>query len=376
MKKKIGIVTFNDAFNYGAFLQEYALQKYLRINDFQAEVINYQNNKFGQLYRFANNPIRRKGLKNKLKIVYNMVFRPNTYVARLNKNKKFIKCCEQEIVFSERFESYNNQIESYYDYFIAGSDQVWNVRMTNYNFFYLLDFIKDPRKKLSYAASFGRVEFDDNDYEVFKQYIGQFSSVLVREKSGCELLDKKCGISSEVVLDPTFLLKAADWERFAEKSIVDLTTKKFILLYVVSLPTNMYRAAIQYADQRNLDIVLLGRNSDIVIDGKRLKASVDVGPYEFINYLINAEAIFTTSFHGTILSINLRKPFFFELSREKINNNSRLVDIIEMFSLQQREIVSDSVTDEQIPWADVQAKLDEILIQSEKLLLNSINCDL
>ena len=39
--KMVGIVTFNDAYNYGAFLQEYALQTYLIESGYRAEVINY-----------------------------------------------------------------------------------------------------------------------------------------------------------------------------------------------------------------------------------------------------------------------------------------------------------------------------------------------
>ena len=36
--RKVGIVTFNDAFNYGAFLQEYALQHFLRSRGYEADV--------------------------------------------------------------------------------------------------------------------------------------------------------------------------------------------------------------------------------------------------------------------------------------------------------------------------------------------------
>lgn len=371
--KTFGIVTFNDAFNYGAFLQEYALQKYLRFNNFQAEVISYQNDDFEQLYKYCNNLFKRNGLQNKLRILYNMILRPSVYKARLNKNKKFQQCYEQEIIFSDNFSDCKVDIEEYYDAFIAGSDQVWNVRMTCYNLFYLLDFVKDSKKKLSYAASFGRTEFDEGDYEIFKKYIGDFNSVLVREKSGSDLLIDKCDIASKVVLDPTFLLKADDWKEFAKNSSLKKPLKKYILIYVVSLPTNMYKAAIRYADERNFDIILLGRNSDIVIDGRRLRAFIDVGPYEFIDYVLHAEAVFTTSFHGTILAINMGKRFFFELCREKYNNNARLVDIIEMLGLGQQEITADVVNNQDIPWKKVHEKLNGARLQSEKLLLDSLN---
>lgn len=39
--KKIGILTFHWADNYGAVLQAYALRKYLSQNGYNAEVVNY-----------------------------------------------------------------------------------------------------------------------------------------------------------------------------------------------------------------------------------------------------------------------------------------------------------------------------------------------
>ena len=48
--KKIGIITFHSAHNYGAMLQVYALQK--KINEYgKAEVINYRNKEIDKNYR-------------------------------------------------------------------------------------------------------------------------------------------------------------------------------------------------------------------------------------------------------------------------------------------------------------------------------------
>ena len=368
--KKIGIVTFNDANNYGAFLQEYALFKYIKNENYEVEVINYENKEFSQLYKYSNNIIKRKGLKNKLKILYNMILRPNIYKARLEKNKLFREAVEKEIVLSSKFnESSLNQDE--YKCFISGSDQVWNVRMTGYNYYYFLDFVKENNKKKSYAASFGRTEFSVEDSEIFKDKIGSFSNVYVREKSGLELLEK-CGVKSEVVLDPTFLLNSNQWKKFAEKSKLKERKRGYILLYVVSEPTNMYNAALKYAKEKDLDIILLGRNSDIVVDGVRIKASIDVGPYEFIDYLVNADAVFTTSFHGAILSINNNINFYYELSKAKINNNARLIDIMNLFDLNDREINMDNVEDTIINWEKVNKILEESRKDSQDKLLKML----
>ena len=52
MKKKIGILTFQQCINYGAILQTYALQHLLNENGYNAEVIDYRNSVFNGKYTF------------------------------------------------------------------------------------------------------------------------------------------------------------------------------------------------------------------------------------------------------------------------------------------------------------------------------------
>ena len=42
-KKKIGILTFHNAHNYGAVLQAYALKTKLNRMGYKAKILNYQN---------------------------------------------------------------------------------------------------------------------------------------------------------------------------------------------------------------------------------------------------------------------------------------------------------------------------------------------
>lgn len=51
MKRKIGILTFNNAINYGAILQEYALYTVLNSNNnIFVEVLNYRCAHFENVY--------------------------------------------------------------------------------------------------------------------------------------------------------------------------------------------------------------------------------------------------------------------------------------------------------------------------------------
>ena len=63
MKKKIGILTFQRTANYGAQLQNYALQDYLQNkNDCEVEVIDYQNKRINQTEK-PTSFFKKKGLK-------------------------------------------------------------------------------------------------------------------------------------------------------------------------------------------------------------------------------------------------------------------------------------------------------------------------
>lgn len=51
MVKKIGIITFHRAYNYGSALQAYALNKYLRNLGCEVETIDYCSHKQQELYK-------------------------------------------------------------------------------------------------------------------------------------------------------------------------------------------------------------------------------------------------------------------------------------------------------------------------------------
>ena len=62
--KKIGIITFHRATNYGAILQAFALQKKLEQMNYDSEIIDYRNEYFEQIYgvqkKFNTNNIFKK----------------------------------------------------------------------------------------------------------------------------------------------------------------------------------------------------------------------------------------------------------------------------------------------------------------------------
>lgn len=375
MNKKIGILTFHNAYNYGAFLQTYALQAALEEVDCDVEIINYQNRKFLKNYVYAYNFKKAVSNVDRLKVVYRYLRNQYTFKMLCTKSNKFEKTICEKLNITKKIYSASEINEHIYDFLIAGSDQVWNFHIIEEDYIYLLDFVKDSSKKLSYAASFGRTEFSDYHYQIMKKYLQDFNKITVREKTGKKLLEEKCDINSEEVLDPTLLLRKNSWIQFTNNQ-KRILKDKYILIYLVGPYTYLYDVAVDYAKKNNLTVIALGDiQKSYVYKKVKINTMIDADPIEFINYFLNAEVVFTTSYHGTIFSINFNKEFYFELSKEKTNNNSRIVDIVEKFEIYNHEITSNKLNVNTIDWCKIEKKIEDERMKSLQKLYEMITIE-
>jgi hypothetical protein len=119
--------------------------------------------------------------------------------------------------------------------------------------------------------------------------------------------------------------------------------------------------AEKLAAETGLEVIYFGNAVRNPLKAKCTGINVD--PFEFIRYFINAEYVVTNSFHGTAFSINLNKTFFIELLATASDVNSRLKSIIRLTGLESRFIqkdkpFSDYVMD-RIHWERVNPILDK-----------------
>lgn len=366
---KIGIVTFNNANNFGAFLQEYALQKFLLNAGLDAEVINYQKVEFDQQYIYRDSFLKTKYWKRRVRILRDLIFKRKILFQKKTREKMFEQCRSIEIIGSRGLKKKElKNIVNNYSCFIAGSDQVWNLKLTNYDLTYFLDFVPDSQsfKKISYGASLGNTNMSDEDKILIKGLLKDFRYISVRERTGQSFLMEGCGIYSDVVVDPTFLINKKAWISFAKKATKPLPRDRYVFVYTVAKQENLYEKAIKYADHHNLKIIFVGGRDPIRINGQIFYPLIDIGPYEFVNLINNAEIIFTTSFHGIAISINLEKDFFYELNKKVNANASRIVDLITNFDIKGREI---NEKEETLNWNHVRKRIDfESSLSGNRLL--------
>lgn len=352
-KKKIGILTFQDTVNYGAVLQEYALQRFIN-NKYEniCEVIDYKNEALEKVER-PTKLLEQRTLKGVLKYLV-------CHNHQINKWENFDNFKNNYICISN--DKYDNKTikntNSEYEKFIVGSDQVWNTQITENDFTYYLNFVEDARKKNSYAASFGFSELPKEIEKKAIDYLRDFNTLNVREKQGKELISKRIKDKEiNVVIDPTFLLSKEEWRKFVNKD-----EKKYIVVYMIDFKKEVFNFIKKLAKERKCKIVYI---HDAILSQLGMKNLKESAPEQFISLINNAEAIVTGSFHALCLSLIFEKEFYYTLN--SINNrNSRLVNLIELAGLENRQIINGKCEiNEKIDYNIVNKKLKPYIEKSK-----------
>lgn len=323
MKKRINIVTFHNAHNFGALLQCYALKESIKTNfSIDCKVCDIKNKKILSTY---NTNFISKNASLKGKIVSALL-----YPYRIKKHKLFLNFIDKFILNTNE-----SSQENYDDIYLCGSDQVWNCNLTDFDKRYFLDFEEDKSKKYAFSASFGFNKIPDEHIDEYKRLLSDFNKISVREQQGSEILKDLINIDVPVTLDPSLLLDSDAWSNIASPRGFK---KDYILLYLMDVNDSIINFAKQLNQVTGLDIVFI---SDEVIHRKKgIKYKSFIGPKEWISLFLNARYIVTNSFHGVAFSINFNKDFFVELLPPPASVNSRLENIINLFNLEDRMIIN------------------------------------
>lgn len=319
---KIGIITWFKYENYGTVLQAIALQKYLRSNGFDVELINYtidDKKKKKTLKHFFSrlilkvNKIKYKKLFLKRSESFKNIIYDNCKVSKEVKSKEeYIKLCNS------------------YDVIIFGSDQIWNPDV--YHPFYFANFSEINCKRIAYAPSFGMSHIPNDKKEKIVEALKRFSEISVREEKGCEIVKEMINKDVNTVIDPTLLLTENEWKEFEEE--IDICNEDYVLCYFLSDNLSHWKAVKKFAREKKLKLVIIPHNGLSYIQSKYIMKFCTVG--NFLSLIKNARYIVTDSFHGAIFSIIYKKQFIlFERHNpmDEASQNSRLYNLLKMLDL-------------------------------------------
>jgi hypothetical protein len=347
-------------YNYGAFLQAYALQQVIRMLGYNSEVINYARNRqsFKQSL-LRKNPLI-KYIKTPLIIAkrITMFILEKLYYGKLQKRyaSSFEAFAGKFITVSHVLYSRDNAeaMGKAYDKVIVGSDQVWHPYNIKYKS-HTLDFTESRPQKFSYAASFGYDEVEESSIPFIKK-LADFDVLTVREPSGVQIIKRYTGREDvTVVLDPTLLLDKAKWENLAKQSDYPLP-EHYVFVYAINnAKDEIINFAKTLGDKCRGKIILIPRGVTVRELFRYGGTNCGVNPADWVKLLLNADYVVTDSFHGTAFSVNLEKQFYVYCNSQA----GRITNILDMCGLQNRRIDGGKVTNDVIDYTRVRKILDK-----------------
>jgi len=336
---KVVILTLNGYFNYGNRLQNHALQEVLKSIGFEAEtVINGNEPKGNRNYTLVER------IDNLIKKSPREIFDRLEYKTWAKRNKDEIKKSNE--IRTEIFKKFtydyiketdytisdNNIPEGLscrYDYFVTGSDQVWNPAYNYGSSIYFLTFAP-KHKRIAYAPSFGVSEIKPEYKEKYKEWISEIPWLSVREDDGARIIKELTGRDAPVLVDPTLLLTKEKWLSIAKEAQNKPKGNYLLTYFLGGIPPKYKKQIKKIAKVNNLEVINL---ADI-----RDKETYRTGPSEFIDYINSCSVFCTDSFHGAVFSILFEKPFIvYERMGSTLSMFSRIETLLKKFKLESRK---------------------------------------
>lgn len=340
-KRKIGIITFHCADNYGAFLQTLAMQEWLIRNtlDDEIEVIDYRPEYLLTPYRLSVRQAicRGSGLMGKIKA---------TIIFGLEASHKIVqkyrfRAARKQLRLSAcRYTNNDFQLDNCYSAVILGSDQIWNPQITNgFDKTYFGANTQADCKRIAYAASIGVSCYSEQEKRDITELLRPLIGVGVREQHTVEMLQQLCRQKVVVNLDPTLLVDRDLWHQH----LLPIKEKKYILIYKLQENHAILPDAYQLAKEMDAQILHFGDPSPRpIFSDVKVKSISACGPFEFLSYIKNAELVLTNSFHGTCFSLIFEKEFYTYLQSER---SERIISIAEIGGFEDRLVYLGSSID-------------------------------
>ncbi|WP_281532027.1 polysaccharide pyruvyl transferase family protein [Anaerocolumna aminovalerica] len=366
---KVGIVPLlYDEYNYGGILQFYALQRVLRDNGIECNIIFFDNEekvcdtsvKKQDMFVLTLKKTIYKLLNKKKKDKLERIMQPRKRKIDLFKESYYSSVVDsKEVLFTE------------YDAIICGSDQIWNPAWARRRSF--LEFVPDEINKVIYGASLGCESMTNTQKAIFKPRIERLQHVSVREYSAKKLLDSFVeNVNIKVVLDPTLLLMPNEWGKIVKSNKFN----DYIFTYFLGEYSDKKKYIQNIADKNDLKIVNIPCAS-----GERLDENIfgdiqvkDADPAEFIGLIKGAEYVFTDSFHACVFSVLFQRQFFVFQRDGNSKMYGRISTLLKNFQLPDRNIEIGKNIDEipKINYIYNEVNQKQLREQSLKYLFGSI----
>lgn len=358
--KKIGVLTLFNYKNYGNRLQAYALMQVLQKMKCKPVEVSYcKKRDFTYLVESCKT---KKLLLIPIFLIFKILREKNLNVAirqskRLSLFLNFGRKMKNKVILSD---------SNRFDYYICGSDQIWNPDFAGEACFFA-DFASEE-KRISYAASFGVSDLLPNYVDRYKKLLSGMSCISVRENEGAQIVKQLIGKDVPVLIDPTLMLDQNEWKAVARKPETEIPDN-YVLVYFLGYVSSETKSFIDTTAQKNnLKVIILNE----LIDEKYWNIT---GPAEFIWLIENASLVCTDSFHASVFSILLQTPFIaFHRCDDIKDMHSRLENLLDKFNLTDRFF--ENIKEDEMLKCDYSGVSEKLTLEREKamsFLTDSLN---
>lgn len=323
---KIGILTFHNAYNYGAILQAFATQTLLESMGHSSEIINYNNNFVNYTYQKLH--FKWKGSSTFKKFFFVWFYAKS--ILQKRKEERFELFKNKKLHISANCYSSGNEVDaSLYDVILLGSDQIWNPTLTDGLDPVYFGQVKKGigTKVISWSPSSSYIDYSDEELKQMALLLSNISCLSVREEELRKIVFNLTKRNVRVTLDPTLMLQSKVWLSLCH----EVVERNYVLVYAVKNREATTNLAKIIAKKFNKRIIVI-------------KASVrpEIHPYvrntcsptDFLSYIRYADYVVSSSFHGTAFAILFKKQFVNYVP--KSTKDSRIVTILNNLGLNSR----------------------------------------
>jgi len=204
------------------------------------------------------------------------------------------------------------------DLVVIGSDEVWNLThpwFGGYELFWGGDI--PARRVVSYAASFGNYDADAGIEPRWRERLGRFDAISVRDENSRRLVSTALDAEPALVLDPVLQFP------IALPREVPPAPEPFVAVYGHGFSDAFARAARRWSEARGLKLVSIGYRNDWADE-----QWLDADPFQFAQAIAQSAAVVTNFFHGCVFALLNEKPFACAVTPYRMNKVRDLMQAV------------------------------------------------
>lgn len=270
----------------------------------------------------------------------------------------------------------------YIDTFIVASDVLWYYdAFIKTGYFFMLDFVDDDKRKISYATSFGNTNrfFPENDIIKARALLNRFDSISVREYEAVDICKSRFGIQATQVLDPVFICDKKCYDILAANA-TRKTSEKFMLSYILDPTEQKVEVLDKISKKLHLKLVTItdkqfnATEKYSLLKGHGLIENATIE--ELIYHFMNSSFVVTDSYHGLCFSLIFERTFVTLVNRAR--GASRFETLANDFNIWDRMVDSIDIilnkTDllKPIEYSKIRNKIQMEISRSKKWLNDAI----